>query len=77
MTVPALPSITGGAAGPSAAGGTTNTGFDTSGWAVNFGTGNASATGSTDSPVGNLGGYLPYVLAGVGLLIVWRMTRKR
>lgn len=75
--VPTPPSISAGGGGPSAAGGTTNNGFDTSGWAVNFGTGNASATGSTESPLGNLGGYLPYVLAGVGLLVVWRMTRKR
>ena len=69
--------LKGGDAGPSAAGGTTNNGFDTSGWAVSFGTGNATATGSTESLLGKTGGYLPYVLAGVGLLVVWRLTRKR
>lgn len=65
--------LTGGNAGPSSAGGTSNSGFDSSGWAVNFGTGSANATGSSDP----LGEFVPYVLAGVALLIVWRMTRKR
>jgi hypothetical protein len=64
--------LTGGQAGPSAAGGTTTSGFDSSGWAVNFGSGSAGANGGA-----SLEGYLPYLLAGAGLLLLWRMTRKR
>lgn len=74
MAVPPLPNLTGGAAGPSgASGGTANIGFDSSGWAVNFGSGSASASGSS----GDLAKWTPYLLAGAALLIVWRMTRKR
>lgn len=76
----ALISLTGGGGlsagggGPSSAGGgTNNSGFDSSGWAVNFGAGNANATPSADG----LGQWTPYILAGLGLLIAWRMTRKR
>lgn len=66
-------SLTGGGAGPSGADGITSSGFDSSGWAVNFGAGSASAAGSS----GDLGKWAPYILAGVGLLIVWRASRKR
>ncbi len=76
----ALTSLTGGGGlsagggGPSSAGGgTNNSGFDSSGWAVNFGAGNANATPSADG----LGQRTPYIMAGLGLLIAWRMTRKR
>lgn len=76
---PALTSLTGGGGlsagggGPSSAGGgTNNSGFDASGWAVNFGAGNANATGSA----GGLSKWTPYIIAAVGVLVVWRMTRK-
>lgn len=77
----ALTSLTGGGGlsagggGPSGASGSTNTGFDSSGWAVNFGSGSAGASGSNGGQ--DLGQYTPYVLAFVGLLVVWRLTRKR
>lgn len=73
---PALQSLTapGGAAGPSAAGGTTTSVFDSSGWNVNFGEGRIS---SSAGGVGDLGQYVPFVLAGVGLLVVWRLTRRK
>ncbi len=60
----------GGAAGPSTASG--QSAFDSSGWNVNFGEG--SITSSAGSGVSQ---YLPYIALGVGLLIVWRMTRKQ
>lgn len=63
----------GGAAGPSAArGGNSDSIFDSSGWTVVFGDGNTTEA----SRAGELGGYLPYLLAGAAVLIVWRMTRK-
>lgn len=72
-----LPSITGGpggSAGPSSAyGGKTDAIFDSSGWQVVFGNGNELAS----SKAGDLAQYLPYVMAGAAVLIVWRMTRKR
>lgn len=60
----------GGMAGPSGASG--EGAFDSSGWAVSFGSGSASATGGA-----GINQYLPYILAGAAVLIVWRMTRKR
>lgn len=69
--------ISAGGGGPSTAGGGTNkSGFDSSGWAVNFGSGSASATGSAGDPLGG-GEWTPYIVAGVALLIVWRMTRRK
>lgn len=68
-----MPSLTGGGggmAGPSGARGESM--FDSSGWAVNFGSGSASATGGS-----GLSKYLPYVLAAGAVIVVWRMTRKR
>lgn len=64
--------LSAGGGGPSGASGTVNTGFDSSGWAVSFGSGSANATGSA----GGMSQYLPYILAGAAVLIVWRMTRK-
>lgn len=66
-------------AGPSSASSTSS--FDSSGWNVNFGSGgitsqrtqtepSAAGVGVAASP------YLPYLLAGAALLVVWRMTRK-
>jgi len=63
----------GGAAGPS----TARSGdgiFDSSGWSVIFGNGNELA--ATRADTGNLGQYVPWVLAAVGLLIVVRMVKK-
>lgn len=50
-----------------------NNSFDSSGWNVNFG------TGSIDSQRGGTGisAYVPYILAGIGLLVLLRMTRKK
>lgn len=61
---------TGGSAGPSSALGGASS-VDASGWNVNFGSGAVSSSRS------DLGRYVPYVLAAAGVLIVWRMTRKR
>jgi hypothetical protein len=64
----------GGSAGPSEASGRLDGMFDASGWSVNFGAGSIE---SSRSQSGDLDRYVPYVIAGVGLLIVWRLTRKR
>ena len=70
-----LPSITGGTAGPSSADGMFGGGlFDSSGWNVSFGAGSVS---SARSDAGDLGKYLPWIVAGVGVVVVWRLTRKR
>lgn len=77
---PALTTLTGGGGlsaeggGPSDArtyGGTSS--FDASGWNVNFG------DGSIDSKRngGGIAEYAPYIVAGLGLLLLWRMYRKR
>lgn len=62
--------------GPSSATQRGDFAFDSSGWNVNFGSGAIEATRSQND-AGGVGQYLPFVLAGVGLLIVWRMTRKK
>lgn len=64
----------GGSAGPSQASGALDGVFDSSGWNVNFGSGGIE---SSRAQSGDLDKYIPYVIAGVGLLIVWRLTRKR
>lgn len=69
-----LPSITGGqggSAGPSTARNGDGI-FDNSGWQVFFGNDNKA----TSSKAGELGSYLPYVLAAAGVLIAWRLTRR-
>lgn len=72
--MPKLQGGAGGASGPATATGGKQEGiFDSSGWQVVFGNGNELAS----SKGGELSKYLPYVLAGAALLIVWRMTRKR
>ena len=68
MAVP-IPSMTGGAAGPSSNRG--ESAFDSSAWNVNFAEGSIESSKSD-----SLGQYLPYLLIGAGLLIVWRFTRK-
>lgn len=60
----------GGAGGPS--GSMLEGQFNSSGWAVNFGSGSAGASSALD-----FGQYTPYIVAGAALLIVWRLTRKR
>lgn len=76
----AMTSLTGGGGLSAGGGGPSSAGlrsgdnaFDSSGWNVNFGSGSIDSTRGSEG----LGGYLPYIVAGVGLLIVWRMTRKR
>lgn len=69
--------LSAGGGGPSGASGTTTSGFDASGWAVNFGSGSAGASGSSDGFAGLMNGYTPYILGGLALLAVWRMSRKR
>lgn len=71
MALPPIPSITGGKGGdaaPSYAG--SNSGFDNSGWNVNFGSGKINDGG-------DLGQYLPYVAIGAALLIAYRLTRRK
>lgn len=48
--------------------------FDSSGWNVQFGDGSI-ATERTQS--GAMAEYMPYLIFAGGLLIVWRMTRKK
>lgn len=64
----------GGSAGPSNAALRGESVFDSSGWNVNFGGGTIE---SSRAQAGQLSEYMPYILVGAGLLIVWRMTRKR
>ena len=66
--------LQGGAAGPSSAGASTSSGFNSSGWNVNFGAGRID---SNAGGAGDLGQYVPFVLAAAGLLIVWRLTRRK
>lgn len=58
----------GGAAGPSTSRGENF--FDSSGWNVNFG-------GGSISTADKLGAYIPWIVAGVGALVLWKMYRKR
>lgn len=56
--------------------------FDNSGWNVNFGAGSIeSARAQTPLPTGastnNINAYLPYVLLGLGALVVWRMVKRK
>lgn len=66
-----IPSIT-TSSGPSTAEGRFDSMFDSSGWNVNFGGGSIKS----DAAKG-LGGYLPYALLAVGLIVAFRMTRRR
>lgn len=69
-----LGSAIGGAGGPSSAALRGESAFDGSGWNINFGSGSIE---SSRAQAGQLSEYMPYILVGAGLLIVWRMTRKR
>lgn len=70
------PSLTGGTAGPATS--ANNSGFDSSGWAVSFGAGQASATGSNDPLKGldtaTLG---PLALAALVVLLIVMRKRKK
>ena len=63
-----------GGGGPSTATGWNSGALDSSGWNVNFGGGSID---SARSDAGDMGQYLPYALAFMGVLVVWRLTRKR
>lgn len=75
----AVDAINGGA--PGTAAGTSNSAFDSSAWNVNFGSGDIdSQMDKTTSPLGGLGqldNYMPYAVLFVGVMVVWRLTRKR
>jgi hypothetical protein len=69
MATTPIPSMTGGAggsAGPSAA--TSKSGFDSSGWQVNYG------SGSIDSGNQKL---LMYAALAVGAFLLWKQYKKR
>lgn len=70
-----MPSITGGTAGPATS--TNSTGFDSSGWAVSFGAGQAAATGSNDPLKGlDLATLAPLALAALVVLVLVMRKRK-
>jgi hypothetical protein len=48
--------------------------FDSSGWNINFGSGSIT---SDRKQAGALSDYMPYLLLGAGLLVVWRFTRRK
>lgn len=65
-------------AGPSNAVARQDSGFDSSGWNVNFGSGGITSSDTREQGRGGeLNQYMPYILAGAAVLIVWRMTRKK
>lgn len=72
----------GSPAAPSSAVGRSEAVFDNSGWNVNFGSGDidsnaekSTSTGAGD--MGNMTDYVPYFMAAVGAIILWRMSRKK
>lgn len=73
MALPPL-NLSAGGGGPATASGGLTSGYDNSGWVVNFGSGSVE---SSRADASDLSKYLPFVLAGAGLLIAWRLTRKR
>lgn len=64
-----LPPLSGGAAGPAIGGATA--GGAAGDWIVNFGSGNAGAVAK------GLDAYLPWLLAGVAVVVAWRIARQR
>jgi hypothetical protein len=75
MPVPAipggLPPLSGGAGGASGpATGYSDSVFDSSGWSVTFG------DNSPVTPAQSLKSYIPWAIAGVGLLIAWKIYKK-
>lgn len=75
MAVPLPPlNLSAGGGGPSGVGpGQFDGMFDASGWVVNFGAGNVESSRAQAGPTSE---YLPYLLIGGALLVVWRMTRR-
>ena len=61
---------------PGMATGSQSNKFDTSGWNVNFGNGNIDSARS-ESQAGSLDAYMPYAVLFVGVMLVWRLTRKK
>ena len=69
-------SASGGSAAPSAAyGGSSGSMFDSSGWAVSFGSGDAAATGSAGKQPG-LSAYLPYIAVAAVVLFLWKQKKR-
>lgn len=72
---------------------TTNQVFDNSGWTVNYGSGSIDATRSQSQPTiggGQLAGaaspsalggvasqYIPFAMMAVGLLVIWKLAKKK
>ncbi len=72
----------GSPAAPSSAVGRSEAVFDNSGWNVNFGEGALSSTSDKTTStgaggMGNMTDYVPYFVAAVGAIILWRMSRKK
>jgi hypothetical protein len=63
--------------GPSSASGESTSSFDSSGWNVVFGGGNIDSKRADGGLPTELGQWLPYAAIFAGVLIVWRMTKKR
>ena len=55
--------------------------FDNSGWNVNFGEGSIRSDRTQATPEAAVAlaatNYVPYALAAVGVLVLWKLTRKR
>lgn len=75
MSIPLPPlNLSAGGGGPSGVGAGMFEGmFDSSGWNVNFGAGTIESSRAQAGPMPE---YLPYLLIGGALLVVWRMTRR-
>lgn len=61
---------------PAQSGVSASNAFDSSGWNVNFGAGSI-ASDRRQAGASTFDQYVPYVIAAAGVLIVWRLTRKR
>lgn len=48
--------------------------FDNSGWNVNFGSGSIASDRKQSAALAD---YMPYLLLAGGLLVVWRLTRRK
>lgn len=69
-------------AGPSNAQGRSEAVFDNSGWNISFGEGDITSTSEKTTStgaggMGNVNDYMPYFIAAVGAIILWRMSRKK
>lgn len=77
MSFPLPPlNLSAGGGGPSGSGAGMFEGmFDSSGWNVNFGAGNIESS-RAQSQTKPMDEYMPYLILGAALLVVWRMTRR-